>query len=60
MGVAVIGGLSVGTVLTLYVVPAIYSYLTSRQAKAGLAFLEEEPPAPAADARAAAVNGEAA
>ena len=28
MGVAIIGGLLVGTGLTLYVVPAVYSYLT--------------------------------
>ncbi len=31
MGVAVIGGLTVGTLLTLYVVPAMYSYLTTRE-----------------------------
>ncbi len=31
MGIAVIGGLSVGTLLTLFVVPAMYSYLTSRE-----------------------------
>jgi multidrug efflux pump len=30
MGIAVIGGLLVGTFLTLYVVPAMYSFLTSR------------------------------
>jgi multidrug efflux pump len=28
MGVAIIGGLLFGTGLTLYVVPAVYSYLT--------------------------------
>jgi multidrug efflux pump len=28
MGVAIIGGLLLGTGMTLYVVPAIYSYLT--------------------------------
>jgi Cu/Ag efflux pump CusA len=28
MGVAIIGGLVVGTGLTLYVVPAMYTYLT--------------------------------
>ncbi|HXI01793.1 MAG TPA: efflux RND transporter permease subunit, partial [Candidatus Saccharimonadales bacterium] len=30
MGIAVIGGLTLGTFLTLFVVPAMYSYLTSR------------------------------
>ena len=30
MGVAIIGGLVVGTLLTLYVVPAMYSYLTAK------------------------------
>jgi multidrug efflux pump len=33
MGIAVIGGLSVGTILTLYIVPAMYSYLTTREWK---------------------------
>ncbi|PQJ35737.1 acriflavin resistance protein [Salinibacter sp. 10B] len=32
MGVAVIGGLVVGTVLALYVIPATYTYLTSEDA----------------------------
>jgi multidrug efflux pump len=30
MGVAVIGGLMVGTLLTLFVVPAMMSFLTSK------------------------------
>lgn len=30
MGIAVVGGLTIGTVLTLYVVPAVYSFLTAR------------------------------
>jgi multidrug efflux pump len=33
MGIAVIGGLVFSTVLTLYVIPAIYSYLSSKEAK---------------------------
>jgi multidrug efflux pump len=31
MGIAVIGGLFLGTLLTLFVVPAMYTYLTSRR-----------------------------
>ncbi len=33
MGLAVIGGLVVGTFLTLFVIPAMYSFLTSRKAR---------------------------
>jgi multidrug efflux pump len=33
MGVAVIGGLFVGTLLTLFVVPAMMSFLTSQKAR---------------------------
>nr|MDQ3395630.1 efflux RND transporter permease subunit [Bacteroidota bacterium] len=33
MGVAVIGGLIFATILTLYVIPAIYSYFTGRESK---------------------------
>lgn len=31
MGIAVIGGLLIGTVLTLYVIPAVYTYLTGEK-----------------------------
>jgi multidrug efflux pump len=34
MGIAVIGGLLFATVLTLYVIPAIYSYFSSKEARA--------------------------
>ena len=33
MGMAILGGLFLGTVLTLYVVPAMYTYLASRKAR---------------------------
>jgi len=33
MGVAVIGGLVLSTILTLFVIPAIYTYLTSKQGR---------------------------
>ncbi|PSQ73116.1 MAG: hypothetical protein BRD26_01315, partial [Bacteroidetes bacterium QH_1_64_81] len=32
MGIAVIGGLLIGTVLSLYVIPATYTYFTSEDA----------------------------
>jgi multidrug efflux pump len=31
MGIAILGGLTVGTALTLYVVPAVYTYVTSKK-----------------------------
>ena len=34
MGIAIIGGLLIGTLLTLYVVPAMYTYLTRRKVAA--------------------------
>ena len=33
MGIAILGGLSVGTALTLYVVPAVYTYVTSKKVR---------------------------
>jgi multidrug efflux pump len=35
MGVAIIGGLLVGTVLTLFVIPSIYPYLTKKELSLG-------------------------
>ncbi|NUN99515.1 MAG: efflux RND transporter permease subunit, partial [Saprospiraceae bacterium] len=42
MGIAVIGGMVFSTILTLYVIPAIYSYLSSKKANF-LVDLTEEP-----------------
>ncbi len=42
MGVAVIGGLLIGTLLTLYVVPAMYEYLTRRTAAPTLAAMQQD------------------
>ncbi|CAN5495459.1 efflux RND transporter permease subunit [soil metagenome] len=39
MGIAVIGGLLIGTFLTLFVIPALYTYIASREMPA--AFIEE-------------------
>jgi len=33
MGVAVIGGMLISTVLTLFVIPGIYTYLTSKKGR---------------------------
>ena len=33
MGATVIGGLALATVLTLFIIPAIYTYLTSKEAR---------------------------
>lgn len=41
MGIAMIGGLVLGTILTLFVVPAMYTYLASRQPAAVLDLTDE-------------------
>jgi multidrug efflux pump len=42
MGIAVIGGLLLGTVLTLFVVPATYTYLAAAESRV-IPTLEPEP-----------------
>jgi multidrug efflux pump len=42
MGIAVVGGVVVGTVLTLYVIPVVYTWLTGAAAAA-------DPASPAAE-----------
>jgi len=50
IGVAVIGGLMLGTILTLFVIPAIYCFVSS--AKSTKESMQEEAPAAAATASA--------
>jgi len=51
MGVAVIGGLVIGTLLALYIIPAAYSYLSSEDAGPVLATTDASPDTSAADDR---------
>ena len=57
MGLAVIGGLIVGTLLTLYVIPALYTYLASPDAVPALG-QETEDPLEAADVDEPAGGGD--
>jgi multidrug efflux pump len=50
MGIAVVGGMTVGTILTLLVVPAMYSFLASRT-HARRSIEEAETPAPRREER---------
>ncbi|HKJ69158.1 MAG TPA: efflux RND transporter permease subunit, partial [bacterium] len=43
MGIVVIGGLIFATILTLYVIPAVYTYLSSKSTSVSNIALEEEP-----------------
>ncbi len=45
---AIIGGLDFGTLLTLFVVPAMYSYVTSKKARTELALEPAVAESPAA------------
>jgi len=51
MGVAVIGGLVIGTLLALYIIPAAYSYLSSEDAGPVLATTDASPDTSVADDR---------
>jgi multidrug efflux pump len=45
MGIAVVGGLVIGTALTLFIIPAVYTMLTGR--RHGRRALDDETPTPA-------------
>ncbi len=59
MGLAVIGGLVVGTFLTLYVIPALYTYLASPHAAPSLGHATDAPLADAGDGAARGLPEEA-